>query len=251
MRVNFFNRTSNYSTGMNTPVNIEFTGPLILGGDPILNTHIATKQYVDAAINSNLNADMIQFGVVSPTTIPLFTGDVVNELGGGEFNLSRQVGFGGTYTKYYVNAKGLIEIGTHLEVEDIPALPWSRVTVDKATTLEEYGIVDGVNASGDTLDTNLHYTGPSGELTPMVLSEFETLLSGVTTGHAIGDVVCWVEGSAELGVEYLLCDGSTQLIEDYPELYAVLGSKFLVEPDVSFRLPVKAVPGLQYYIRSK
>lgn len=251
MRVNFFNRTSNYSTGMNTPVNIEFTGPLILGGDPTLSNHIATKQYVDAAINSNLNADMIQFGVVNPTTIPLFNGDVVNELGGTEFNLRRQVGFGGTFTKFYVNAKGLIEIGTHLEASDIPSLPWSRVTVGKATTLEEYGIVDGVNSSGDTLDTNLPYTGPSGDFTPMGLGEFETLMGSVTTGHAIGDVVCWVEGSEDLGVSYLLCDGSTQYIDTYPELYTVLGSKFLVEPDVSFRLPVKTVPGLKYYIRSK
>jgi len=50
----------------------------------------------------------------------------------------------GTYTKISYDAKGLVTGGTSLAVDDIPDLPFSKLT-GTPTTLAGYGITDGQN----------------------------------------------------------------------------------------------------------
>ena len=57
----------------------------------------------------------------------------------------------GTYTKVTVDAQGRITTGTDLSASDIPSLDWSKITTGTPTTLDGYGITDGVNKAGDTM----------------------------------------------------------------------------------------------------
>lgn len=57
----------------------------------------------------------------------------------------------GTYTKVTVDAKGRVTVGDTLIASDIPALDWTKITTGKPTTLDGYGITDGVNKTGDTM----------------------------------------------------------------------------------------------------
>ena len=57
----------------------------------------------------------------------------------------------GTYTKVTVDSKGRITTGTDLSASDIPSLDWSKITTGTPTTLDGYGITDGVNKAGDTM----------------------------------------------------------------------------------------------------
>ncbi|SHI78620.1 hypothetical protein [Clostridium intestinale] len=53
----------------------------------------------------------------------------------------------GTYEKVTVDAMGRVTSGSDLIASDIPNLPWSKITSGKPTTLDGYGITDGVSAS--------------------------------------------------------------------------------------------------------
>ena len=57
----------------------------------------------------------------------------------------------GTYTKVTVDSKGRVTTATSQSASDIPVLDWSKITTGKPTTLNGYGITDGVNKTGDTL----------------------------------------------------------------------------------------------------
>ena len=61
----------------------------------------------------------------------------------------------GTYTKVQVDAKGRVVAAQNLVAADIPELDWAKITSGKPTTLEGYGIVDGVNKAGDTMTGHL------------------------------------------------------------------------------------------------
>jgi phage-related tail fiber protein len=61
----------------------------------------------------------------------------------------------GTYTKVQVDAKGRVVAAQNLVADDIPNLDWSKINSGKPTTLEGYGIVDGVNKNGDTMTGHL------------------------------------------------------------------------------------------------
>ena len=50
----------------------------------------------------------------------------------------------GTYTKVTTDTYGRVVAGSTLTVADIPALPWSKITSGKPTTLAGYGIADGL-----------------------------------------------------------------------------------------------------------
>lgn len=52
----------------------------------------------------------------------------------------------GTYYKVTVDAYGRVTSGSTLSASDIPDLDWSKIISGKPTTLEGYGITDGVNS---------------------------------------------------------------------------------------------------------
>ena len=54
----------------------------------------------------------------------------------------------GTFTKVTINAKGLVTEGSALTAADVPALPWSKISTGKPTTLAGYGITDALAAAG-------------------------------------------------------------------------------------------------------
>lgn len=67
----------------------------------------------------------------------------------------------GTYTKVQVNRKGMVEWGGSLLAGDIPSLDWSKIGSGKPTTLEGYGILNGLR-SGHTDQRPVFYSSSPG-----------------------------------------------------------------------------------------
>lgn len=64
-----------------------------------------------------------------------------------ELTLANSGAKAGTYPVVSIDAKGLVTAGRALRPDDIPALPWSRITSGKPTSLAGYGITDALPAS--------------------------------------------------------------------------------------------------------
>ncbi len=57
----------------------------------------------------------------------------------------------GTYTKVTVDEKGRVTAGGALTANDIPALDWTKIATGKPTTLDGYGITDGLSKNGGVM----------------------------------------------------------------------------------------------------
>ena len=90
----------------------------------------------------------------------------------------------GTYTKVTVDSKGRVTTATTLASSDIPALDWSKITTGKPTTLNGYGITDGVNTSGGTINGNLNINGTTD--TNILSINGYTIMSAQTSHPEIG-----------------------------------------------------------------
>ena len=151
MRVKFFNQLGLGSDGPEQGVTGTITGPLILHSDPTTHLQAATKQYVEQKIN-NLDASSLKTGVLPTARLPGLSGDVQSTAGTGVLRLSNTGVVAGVYTKLLVTAKGRVQSGSQLSDTDIPVFSWNKITSDKPTTLAGYGITNGVNKNGGTIN---------------------------------------------------------------------------------------------------
>ena len=117
-------------------------------------------------------------------------------VGGGDLTANRTISLStsgvsaGTYTKVTVDTYGRVTSGSTLSATDIPDLDWSKITSGKPTTLEGYGITDGVNSititgSGNAITavtiSNHLLTFTKGE-TFLLKSTFDDLFEKVNVG---------------------------------------------------------------------
>lgn len=224
MRVTFLNIDRQNNNDSNVPIDIEFTAPLILHGDPVNPKDAATKQYVDASFLS-LNASYITGGTLSVGRMPAFTGDVTNLTGTATFTLTPTGVTANTYTKVTVDAKGRVIGGSYLTVDDIPLLPWSKITKDKPTTLAGYGITDGIKITGDLIDgsikSNAVPTNPLHAINRKYIEDTASLNGGLVYP---GTVITYPSITSPSG--YLRCNGAEVSKDMYSNLYAAIGDKF-------------------------
>lgn len=68
------------------------------------------------------------------------------------------------------------------------------------------------------------------------LDMFDRFSFNEGTCRVIGELITFA-GATSPNVNWLLCDGSNVLIDDYPDLYAVIGDAFGVAPATYFKLP--------------
>lgn len=133
--------------------------------------------------------------------------------GGGNLSANRTlslatVGTAGTYTKVTTDAYGRVTSGTTLTANDIPSLPWSKITSGKPTTLAGYGITDGVNAVGYTGSGNVvtaaaisgHTITFTKGITAVATSRTVTAGAGLTGGGALSANITLNVVSANTGI---------------------------------------------------
>lgn len=222
MRVNFFNQLGSISDGPEQGLTGTITGPLILHSDPTSPLQAATKHYVEQKTN-NLDASSLKSGVLPTPRLPGLSGDVQSTAGTGILRLSPTGVVPGTYTKLLVTAKGRVQSGGQLTDSDIPVFSWNKITSDKPTTLDGYGIVDGVNKSGGTINGVIKLENtPTNPLHAANL-EYVSSKLGNTGTFATGDVIRR-RGPGATG--WMPLNGGTLPQASFPNLYALIGNTF-------------------------
>ena len=136
----------------------------------------------------NLTLDNIE-GTLHPGALPAFTGDITSMAGDSVLELAA-TGTAGTYYKVTTDTKGRVLSGaTALSVVDLPELPWSKVSVDRPTTLTGFGITDAVSTArlqeGDNGEDKLATVGSNGAIAPSLLPAF----TGTEITSAVGSSV--------------------------------------------------------------
>lgn len=206
-----------------TDLGFIFRGPLILYDDPRTPREAATKRYVDNKLG-NLDAGVLTGGVISVDTLPAFSGDVVMDAGSEVVELTPTGVIAGSYTKATVDAKGRIVYATSLSQSDIPQLDWSKIVKNKPTTLEGYGIQDGLSISGGSVGPGFGVESlPQDDLHLINRAYFNQRLEELNI-LPVGSIVEFPTINGPDG--YLKANGALVSKTTYPELYSVIGNKF-------------------------
>lgn len=225
------------------PKDIYFTGPLILYGNPLGDKEAATKTYVDSLTTSGLNASDMRTGIILPTLMPKFSGDVTNQTGSNNFTLPLTGVDAGTYTKITVNAKGFVTQGRSLEHGDLPELTWSKVLTGKPNSLSGYGITDSVSTAGGAVGEGFKIQSTPTEELHLVTREYVQSSLGDMASNAVPGTI--VPYGTDEGVEgFLRCNGGYLLKSEYPDLYNVIGDKYSNRAGFGYSVPWQQ----QYYI---
>ena len=152
MRINVFKSGGNSAEGGFVSNGLTLQGPLILSGPHTDRLHAVPKQYVDNAIY-NLDANNITSGVLAAARLPAFTGDATTILGTSNLILANTGVTPGSIIKPTVDAKGRVVSSGTITEADITAISFDKVTTGRPTTLNGYGITDGVPLSSNTTIT--------------------------------------------------------------------------------------------------
>ena len=196
------------------------TGPLMLSRHPQLPMEAATKQYVDQGVQ-NLDAGNFTTGTLPIARLPVMGGDVTSEAGSNLMSLVATGVTPGEYARITVNAKGRA-IGTGIiSANDLPALPFDKITMDKPTTLSGYGITDAVSNAGGIMTGPLILAGNPTNGDHLVPKQYiDGMISSLSSART-GDVVRKAYASTPVG--FLKCNGAFVSKTAYADLYSIIG----------------------------
>lgn len=211
-----------------------FTSPLILFRDPVDPLEAATVNYVESTLLS-IDSGSILSGVFSEQRLPAFTGDAESTAGSNVIYLTDTGVTAGAHPKVTVDSKGRVIGGEALTNEDIPSFSWNKITTGKPTSLEGYGITDGVNSEGDTLTGTLTIQGtPSANLHAVTKGYVDAIASSGTS-YGVGDVICKVSSDVPTG--FLRLNAVDANKTTYANLYAVIGDTFESNHQIGYGRP--------------
>ena len=92
----------------------------------------------------------------------------------------------GEYTKVQVDAKGRVVAATNLVAADIPDLDFSKITTGKPNSLEGYGILDGVNKAGDTMEGFLTlHANPVNDMHAATKAYVDSMVQGLDVKESV------------------------------------------------------------------
>ena len=219
MRVNTVNQNPNAGSGFNI-AGATLTGPLILAGDPTQALEASTKKYIDNAVSS-LNAGYISTGTLPVGRLPAFTGDFSNVIGTNTLTLITTPVVPGNYTKVTVDAKGRVQAGATLSLVDIPSFNWSKITNNKPTTIDGYGITDAVKNTSDSMTGALLLHAAPVVGTHAATKGYVDSLSSGSSILSTGDTIRRPNTTTPTG--FLRCNGAQVTKSMYPALYAAVG----------------------------
>lgn len=222
MRVNLVNQGGTAGGGFDI-AGATLTGPLVLVGDPTVALEAATKKYIDNAVSS-LNAGHITTGTLPVGRLPAFGGVLTNVEGTNVFTLNETGVVPGTYTKVTVTADGRVVSGTNLAATDIPALDWNKIVSGKPTTMDGYGITDGVKTTTDNLTGPLSVHANPTDNAHAANKAYVDNLVATSSSMAVGDTVRRTSTTTPTG--FLRCNGASLSKTAYAALYAVVGDAY-------------------------
>ena len=224
MRIDLYTNENNLSTGNVTIPGMIMTGPLYINEYFDNNFAAVPKSFIDNAL-LNLNANNITNGTLSASRFPGFKGDATSTIGSNIINLVNSGVTPGTYTKVLVDAKGRVYGNDTLTDSDIESIDWNKITTDKPTTLEGYGITDGVRTDlSETINGNLTlYSDPVNNL-HAATKQYVDNLSSSSGGYSVGDIIRRPNNTTPTG--FLRCNGAQVSKTTYANLYAVIGDTY-------------------------
>ena len=202
------------------------TSPLYLIGNPGKDLEAAPKQYVDAMVNS-IPTSKIDTGTFPVARLPSYTGDVVSTQGTGILTLSSTGVNAGTYTRLSIASSGRVNSGSTLQSSDIPNIPWSKITSNKPTSLEGYGVADAIAKQGGVLSGYLSTSGTASQPLHAVTKGHVDDLSDNASVIETGTII---ESSLQtIPAGYLRCNGALASKTTYPTLYAIFGDNVSIQ----------------------
>lgn len=202
----------------------ETSGAVYLSRDPVGEMEAATKRYVDNKV-SNLDASSFSEGKLPVAVLPAFTGDITKDEKSNYITLTPTGVAPGTYTKVSVNAKGQVVGGGSLVESDIPAIPFSKVSSGRPTTLAGYGILDALPKSGGTLTGKLTAATMGNDPYSVVNKQYvDALIATETSGVMVGGIV--YKPTSVQQENFLRCNGGLLDRSVYPKLFSVIGERF-------------------------
>ena len=199
------------------------TGPLLLSGTVNLPAEAVHKQYVDNA-SVNLSASAITTGTLAAARLPAFTGAVTSPVGSSVLTLSNTGVVAGEYAKVTVSVDGRVTAGGGLSEADLPAFSWNKITTDKPTTLDGYGITDALKAGSGTVTGFLTLAADPVTGNQLATKNYtDTALSGLSN-VSTGDIVTRTTPDTPIG--FLRLNGAELSKSTYNALYSVIGDRF-------------------------
>lgn len=206
------------------------TYPLTLARDPVVALEAVTKRYIDGLF-SNLNASNLTSGLISVSTLPVFTGDFSNQQGNNIFSLNGSSVIPGTYTKVTVNSKGIVTGGSALVETDIATFDFNKITSGRPTTLAGYGITDAVPNTGGILTGRL-YSGATPFSDQHLITKAFVEQSTISNAIPTGGVIRRPENITPNG--FLRLNGAQLSKTAYAALYAIVGdsNNIQIQPGV-------------------
>lgn len=226
------------------------TGKVILFQDPLEGLEAATKNYTDSQL-STFSALTIGTGTLQAGRLPSFSGDVTSSPGSSYLKLANIGISSGFYSKITVNSKGLVTNGTSLIEADIPELSYSKITTDKPTTVDGYGITNALKITGGTFTGNLTLFDEPVNAFHAVTKQYVDNAFNTDLNLKTGDIVA--KAYSDTPDNFLKCNGGEVNRTTYADLFAVIGTTFGTPSSGSvFRLPdlsIHELPGIYYYIK--
>ena len=197
------------------------TTELYLANDPTVSLEAATKRYVDGKITT-IQASSIVSGTMPIARFPGYSGDIVNTAGSNVLSLKNSGVTPGTYPKVTVTPKGIVTEGASLSADDIPNLTWSKVSIDRPTTLSGFGISNALSKSGGVVTGFISVmNAPTQTLHAANKSYVDNFSISGGSGTATGTIHRLPQTTTPTG--YLRCNGSLVSKTAYPDLYSVIG----------------------------
>lgn len=197
--------------------------PLFLAADPAVPLGASTKQYVDNSAAS-LNANNLITGTIGAARFPAMNGDLTSSAGSTTLTLSNTGVTPGAYPKVSVDNKGRVLNGLNLAESDLPTMSWNKITSDKPTTIDGYGITNAIKSTGGTMVGAVFVNGTPTQSTQLVNKSYLDTVVGGTTGIAVGDIISKIDPSTPVG--FLKCNGVELVKTSYQDLYNAIGDRY-------------------------
>lgn len=197
--------------------------PLFLAADPAVPLGASTKQYVDNSAAS-LNANNLITGTIGAARFPAMNGDLTSSAGSTTLTLSNTGVTPGAYPKVSIDNKGRVLNGLNLVESDLPTMSWNKITSDKPTTIDGYGITNAIKSTGGTMVGVVSVNGTPTQSTQLVNKSYLDTVVGGTTGIAVGDIISKIDPSTPVG--FLKCNGAELVKTSYQDLYNAIGDRY-------------------------
>ncbi len=199
------------------------TGYFRLRNGPVGDMEAASKEYVDSLVVTP-GSEPAQQGTFSKGRLPAFTGGKVTSVAGDSvLTLTTSGILPGDHTKITVGANGLITSGAPLTASDISSVNFNRITTGKPTTLDGYGITDGVSRVDGSITGNLTLNANPVINTDVATKQYTDNKPLAGKVYQTGDLL--IGGYDVPPTGFLRCNGGEVSKTTYAALYSIVSGQ--------------------------